>query len=276
MVSVLAAAASEPTACTPDERCTIGGVEEAKGGGAYRFVLPDSWDGQSPLKAFMFFHGHNGSGAGIVRNKRLVKTLGKAGYALLAPDGTYFKRFNARGWAARKRTEGARNDISFVEDTLRDFASRYPLNEKETVVTGFSSGGSMALYFGCYSTTPLKAVVTVAGGLRRPLPVDGKCPGGVRNILHFHGFSDGQVPLEGRGIRSWHQGDVFEGLAVQRNTNQCRSNPDKIEIDGQLWCRSWTKKACASGYAVQLCLHKGGHGLPSGWLDRALAWINSI
>ena len=156
---------------------------------------------------------------------------------------------------------------------------------ENTVISGFSSGGSMAWFFSCYSKVPLAGVVAVAGGLRRPLPPSPKggsqdvetvsttCPGGPRKLIHIHGFSDRQVPLEGRGIRSWHQGDVFEGLSVQRQTNQCGSRPDKISTDGPFWCRQWTR--CASSKPIRLCLHAGGHGMPKNWLSESLNWLSN-
>ncbi len=140
----------------------------------------------------------------------------------------------------------------------------------------------MAWFFGCYSSVPVAAIVSVAGGLRRPLPQTGiaqadgstaiACPGGPRKLLHIHGFADRQVPLEVRGIRAWHQGDVFEGLSVQRHTNQCKSRPDRIETQGAFWCRTWD--GCGSGKAISFCLHAGGHGMPAGWLEQTLRWAS--
>ena len=205
---------------------------------------------------------------------------------MVAPDGPEFAFAGrtTRGWAARPEGEdprGNRDDILFVEKLLIDVADRFDIDVGQTVVSGFSSGGSMAWYFSCYSKMPLVGVVAVAGGLRRPLPVTGGeapdemservCPGGARNLIHIHGFSDRQVPLEGRAIRSWHQGDVFESLAIQRNTNQCVSRPDKIELADGYWCREWSK--CASLKGLRLCLHAGGHGMPKNWLAQGLDWL---
>ena len=239
------------------------------------------------LKPFVFFHGHNGSGAAIMRNKRLTRMLEEAGYLLVAPDGPQFT-FNGRttrGWAARPEGEnprGQRDDIKFVERVLADLSKKFDVDLERTLVSGFSSGGSMAWYFSCYSSAPLEGVVAVAGGLRRPLPEGGTrqgdgslaktCPGGPRMLVHIHGFSDRQVPLEGRGIRSWHQGDVFEGLAVQRHTNQCQSRPDKVSVQGAYWCRQWTR--CGSKTPIRFCLHQGGHGFPKNWLTQSLDWLS--
>ena len=274
-----ASAANLP--CTSGNPCQLVG----ENGGTYHLTFPDGWDGKRKLRPFVFFHGHNGSGKGVARNKSLTKKLGASGYLLVAPDGPMFRNGgrNSRGWAARpegKSPRGKRNDITFVERVLDDVNRRVPTVAKSTILSGFSSGGSMAWYVGCYSKRDYAAIAAVAGGLRRPLPPKygtdetgadlRKCPGGPRKMLHIHGFTDGQVPLEGRGIREWHQGDVFEGLSVQRTTNQCGSKPTKIEAKGKFWCRDWS--GCGSGQSVRFCLHSGGHGMPSGWLNQTLKW----
>lgn len=256
-------------------------------GGTFHLALPDGWDGESPLKPFVFFHGHNGSGGGVLRNKSLVKRVTESGYVLVAPDGPLFnfRGRDVRGWAARAETgtpRGGRDDVAFIERVMAALGDILPLQADKAIVTGFSSGGSMAWYMACYSKVPVRLYAPVAGGLRRPLPdkgvrdaaapepqLDGSlarsCPAGPQSLLHIHGFADRQVPLEGRGIRAWHQGDVFEGLDVMRATNQCGSRPSDVETEGRFWCREWT--GCGSNTDVAFCLHPGGHGMPTGWLD---------
>ncbi len=268
--------------CALSAPCKIDGPNA----GTYYLGYPDDWDGKRPLKPFVFFHGHGGSGANEIKNRLLVTTLTKHDYLFVAPDGPMFNFRGAdrRGWSARPegdKPRGNRDDIKFVEAVLADVAKRVPVNGLETVVSGFSSGGSMAWYFSCYSKLPLAGVVAIAGGLRRPLPDGGvkqedgsiatKCPGGPRAMLHIHGFTDRQVPLEGRGIRAWHQGDVFEGLSVQRITNQCNSRPDTMTAKGEFWCRTWS--TCQSGKPVRFCLHAGGHGFPKGTMQLGLDFM---
>jgi polyhydroxybutyrate depolymerase len=165
---------------------------------------------------------------------------------------------------------------------LQHAAVHFELDLSQTVISGFSSGGSMAWYFSCYSKSPLAGILAVAGGLRRPLPTvqgvakDGPsvraCPAGPRKIIHIHGYTDRQVPLEGRDIRHWHQGSVFESLSLQRMTNQCASRPDKVSAGEAYWCREWNR--CSSGKPIRLCLHAGGHGMPKNWLAEGLDWLN--
>ena len=128
----------------------------------------------------------------------------------------------------------------------------------------------MAWLLACEEGRRFAGFASIAGALRRPTPHE-DCTGGPVRMLQIHGFADTQVPLEGRAIRDWHQGDVFESLAMQRATNQCRTRPSLIEFGNRFRCRIWSD--CDSGHDVELCMHDGGHGLPRGWAEKTLEWF---
>jgi len=90
-------------------------------------------------------------------------------------------------------------------------------------------------------------------------------------VMQVHGFADGQVPFEGRGIRDWHQGSVWEALDKARHANSCRSNPDEIEITENFRSRVWDVSCDAA--PVRIDVHDGGHGLPNGWTSRAREFL---
>jgi polyhydroxybutyrate depolymerase len=257
--------AAERMACGEDSACEIPG-------GSYYLALPESWDGNSPLPAVVFFHGHRSTGRSILRGA--VRTVfATAGYAIIAPNGQIRPGADYRYWPARPQEDEARDDVAFALGVVDDVARQIPLDRDRILVSGFSAGGSMAWMIACYQGGIFKAYVSVAGALRRPVP-EGECPGGPARLLHFHGFADAQVPLEGRGIRDWHQGDVFESLALLRATNGCRSNPHAIEAGDPFSCRVWN--GCASGAEVRFCLHDGGHGLPKGWAKASKDWFERL
>ena len=241
-------------------------------GGDYHLITPDDWDGESPLPALVFFHGHRSSGASVFRSGGLKATFVENGYAIIAPNGAIRPGTQIRAWPARPGA-GPRDDVAFTLDVIADVATRLPLDETRLYVAGFSAGGSMAWMMGCYAGDRFAGIASVAGALRRPVPEGGTCPAGPVRLIQIHGFADAQVPLEGRGIRDWHQGDVFESLGLIRQTNGCRSNPDEIEIGETFRCRTWSD-SCESG-ALKLCLHDGGHGLPRGWTDLARDWFEN-
>lgn len=127
----------------------------------------------------------------------------------------------------------------------------------------------MAWMIGCYEGSRFAAVISVAGALRRPVPET--CPDPAPRALQVHGFGDPQVPFEGRAIRDWHQGDVFETLALMRRSVGCRSNPSAIAV-GTWRSRVW--EGCLRG-ALAYLEHDGKHGLPRGWSEIAHWWLES-
>ena len=261
-VSQSAEAADRP--CAPNVPCKTAT-------GTYHLAFPDDWDGRARLPAVIYFHGHSSSGRNVVRNKRLVNKITKRGYLLIAPNGTAGKGRTALGWPARRDADGRRDDVAFTSEVMASVRRRVSLDEKKILVTGYSSGGSMAWHLACYTFDTFTGFAPIAGGLRRPVPV-GKCPAGPVRLLHIHGFSDPQVPLEGRGIRDWHQGNVFEGLSILRKTNGCRSNPTAFTTRGRYQCRQWS--GCKSGKDIEFCLHPRGHELPRGWDNRVFQWFD--
>ena len=128
----------------------------------------------------------------------------------------------------------------------------------------------MVWFAACHMGDQFGGFVPVAGALRHPR-AGSECVGGPVRLMHIHGFTDKQVPIEGRRIRDWHQGDVYESMSLIRNVNSCRTNPDEFEMGKSYRCRIWT--SCDSGKDLRLCLHDGGHGMPKGWIDLALDWF---
>lgn len=254
------AAANGEDPCGPEAACAIEG-------GDYHLRLPPGWDGLTPLPAVVFFHGHRSSGATIFRSSGLRQTFLDNGYLVIGPNGAA-RPDGARAWPARPGA-GTRDDVAFTLAVLDDVAARLPVDRARIFATGFSAGGSMAWMMGCYAGERFAGVASVAGALRRPTPE--ACPGGPVPLLQIHGFADRQVPLEGRAIGNWHQGDVFESLGLIRTANGCGSRPDAITVEAPYRCRDWT--GC-DGAPVRLCLHDGGHGLPKGWTDLAREFLD--
>lgn len=243
--------------CGPEAPCEIPD-------GSYHLRLPE---GEGPHPVLIWFHGHRGNGASIHRTGGLQRDFLERGYVLLAPNG--FQRVDGvRTYPAR---DGApRDDVGFALAALDAASTRANLDNARVYAGGFSAGGSMAWLLACEAGDRLAGMVSVAGALRRPNTTNCAGLSGLP-ILQVHGFGDAQVPFEGRGIRDWHQGSLWDSLEKARVANGCRSNPDSIEIGDTFRSRSWEAN-CARG-AVRLDVHDGGHGLPQGWTARAFAFF---
>lgn len=258
-LSLLGPTYAQAQDCGPDAPCTIAT-------GSYHLRLPEAWNGTDPLPVLVFFHGHRSSGRMIFRSGGLERSFLRRGYAVVAPNGVAIEGTASFAWPARDRGAEARDDVTFVLDVLEDLARRAPLDQERIFAAGFSAGGSMAWQLACYTGDRFAGYAALAGTLRQPQR-SATCPAGPVNLLQIHGYRDNQVPLEGRAIRDWHQGDVFAAMDALRGRNGCRSHADTIETEGPFWCRDWSD-SCQSG-ALRFCLHPGGHGLPQGWTDLA-------
>ncbi|MFK7763716.1 MAG: PHB depolymerase family esterase [Roseobacter sp.] len=243
--------------CGPETPCQIDA-------GSYHMRIPV---GEGPHPVLLWYHGHRGNGASIHNGGGLQRDFLDQGYIVLAPNG-YRSGDGPRSYPAR---DGApRDDVAFTFEVLKDAGARASVDKNRIYVGGFSAGGSMAWLLACEAGEHLSGMVSVAGALRAPNATT--CAGLTDlPVLQIHGFGDAQVPFEGRGIRDWHQGSVWDSLKHARAANGCRSNPDSIQIDAEFRTRTWDD-SCA-GASVRLDVHDGGHGLPQGWTERARAFF---
>ena len=247
-------------ACGPDAPCEIDG-------GSYHMLLPESASEAAP--ALVFFHGHNATGGMIFRGG-IRSDFAEAGYVVIAPNGTPIDGRKSRRWAGREG--GTRDEVAFTLDVIEDAKTKASIDPARIYVAGFSAGGSMAWLMACKAATHFAGFASVSGALRQPNDT-ADCPSAPVRLLQIHGFGDNQVPFEGRAIRDWHQGSVWDSLSLARTTNQCRSHPDSIDIGVRFRCRMWDE-SCSAG-AIKFCEHDGGHGLPRGWTLMARDWFEA-
>lgn len=242
--------------------------------GTYRAALPENV--QSGMPAIMFLHGAGGTGRGTLGMTGTINAITARGYAVLAPDALPRQPGRSGGsWSflPNLQREQRRDEGAFFEEVIADAADRYDIDPDRVLLAGFSAGGFMVNYLACDTPDAFQAYAPVSGGFWRPHPES--CEGPVK-LLHTHGFRDSTVPLEGRPLRSgqWLQGDIFEGLGIWREANNCtRPDPDGYSTTGQFQRRHWD---CAPGSALEFALFPGGHGVPAGWADMAIDWFEAV
>ncbi|WP_170438092.1 alpha/beta hydrolase family esterase [Ruegeria arenilitoris] len=263
LLAVLIATAATPAlaVCGPDQ-----GVCETKTG-SYRIELPE--DSNPPLVVFL--HGYGGSAQGTMKNRGMVEPLLARGYAVMAPEGA--ERNGRKSWNFYPGWDG-RDEAAFLKEVVADAVQRFGIDDHRVVLGGFSAGGFMVNYLACADPEAFSAYVPVSGGFWRPHPES--CAGPAR-LFHTHGWTDNVVPLEGRALGGGRflQGDIFAGLEIWRQANECADNrPDGYSTTGQFMRRKWT--ACADGSALEFALFPGGHTVPRGWADMMLDWYEGL
>ena len=239
----------------PDDLCA---VED----GQYLALLPDDWDGTEKLPTFIHFHGYGGTAVALYEKGSFTDPMGEVRALAIYPDG----RNNT--WAHTGSPSSARDELAFFDAVLADVLDKFPVDRERLIISGFSQGGSMAWDIACFRGAATGAVFApVSGSFWEPLPAS--CPGGPVRLRHEHGLNDKVIPLEGRPIGSFQQGDSREAVAMAVRTNGCAGDPRTVEEDGRT-CQIWDQ--CANGTEVQLCLHPGDHRVTTGWHRRTLDW----
>lgn len=248
--------------------------------GEYHIELPDRADPSVKIPAVLYFHGAGGSGKRSLKNREMVETFLRRGYAIIAPSG--LKRPNSRfgpGWSFHPDRKKQRNELAFTKAMLDDASKKFNLDRDEVLMTGFSIGGSLTWYLACQDATVAKAYAPIAGAFWRPHPNAADCDGPIK-LLHTHGWQDGTVPLEGRPIGPIDnprivQGDVFYGLQLMREINECPYlKADKYDTKGKFLKRWWTR--CHPDSALQFNLFAGGHSVTKGWASEAINWFEGL
>ena len=248
--------------------------------GEYNIELPKRANASSKIPAMIYFHGAGGTGQRSLKNREMVETFLKHGYAVIAPSG--LKRPNSRfgpGWSFHPQRKKRRDELTFAKAVLDDAATKFNIDRESILMTGFSIGGSLTWYLACQDPKVAKAFAPVAGAFWRPHPNAQDCVGPVK-LLHTHGWVDGTVPLEGRPIGPIDnprivQGDVFYGLQLMREVNNCKYlKADKYDTSSKFLKRWWTR--CAPDSALQFNLFQGGHSVPKGWAKEAIDWFEGL
>lgn len=247
-------------ACGADSKCEVPG-------GYYLAAEPEDWDGTSPLRLVVYFHGWNGTPEGAFRNKGMVRGATRRGALFVAPFAqTGFWRQMGAGRAERGRDEAA-----YIRAVMADVRRRWPIDESQTLASGFSRGGSMVWNVACYTGDLFRAYAPIAGGFWRSNPDD--CPTGPVNLRHIHGLSDTVVAFDEVGV--YNSMPIPEGFDLLSAVNGTKATKRKVASgDKRLTCTRWPRSD--SGKVLELCLHDRGHSIPAEWVGHGLDWLDKL
>ena len=247
-------------ACGMDTRCEVEN-------GYYLAAEPGNWDGKSPLRLVVYFHGWNDSPEGTFRNKAMVNGVTSRGALFVAP----FARTGYWRQIGLGRAEHGRDEAAYIRTVMADIKKRWPVDEDQTLASGFSRGGSMVWNVACYTGDLFRGYAPIAGGFWRSNP--DVCPTGPVNLRHIHGLKDRVVAYDEVGVyNSMPIPDGFELLArvngVTKESNPVKSNDERLS------CQRWDESE--SGRVLELCLHDRGHSIPAEWVSHGLDWLATL
>lgn len=240
-------------ACGRDTDCLIGAR-------SYRIALPDNHDGTSRLGSIVFTHGFRGTAKGVMRNKALTALASELGVAFIAAqaDGP---EWIIPGIPSSNLRQGV-DELAYYDALIDDATSRFAIDRKLIMASGFSSGAMMVWHLACHRGTSFTGFAPMSGTFWEPLPQS--CPAGPVNLIHYHGDADPVVPLKGRRIKDAHQGDVSEAINLLARSGGYR--PVETTQTQSLQC---ARQVNSGEKLLEFCLFHGGHQLKAANLARA-------
>ncbi len=243
---VLPGPASAQT-CGGDTPCTVDGRE-------YNYLLPDAWDGVTPLPVMMHFHAFLRRGRAVVNHPRVGAETNPRGVLLVAPSA------QNRFWRFWQETPA---DVEFADAVLADVAKRFPVDQRQIYISGFSFGAAMAWRYACARGDRIAGLLTMSGTIHQ----SSDCSNPPRQVRHIHGLNDLWMSLP-RGPGH----DATNAVALWRREFQCGRGRitgyselrPGIEATHLIWDN------CTLGRSVTLDVHTGGHFIPEGWIGTQL------
>lgn len=247
-------------ACGAESKCEVPG-------GYYLAAEPEDWDGDSPLRLVVYFHGWNGTPEGTFRNRGMVRGATSRGALFVAPFAqTGYWRQMGEG-----RAEHGRDEAAYIRAVMADVKRRWPIDDSQTLASGFSRGGSMVWNVACFTGDLFRAYAPIAGGFWRSNPEH--CATGPVNLRHIHGLSDRVVAFDEIGV--YNSMPIPEGLNILARVNGTTKAYREVKSgDERLTCNRWDESE--SGRVLELCLHEGGHSIPAEWVGHGLDWLAEL
>jgi poly(3-hydroxybutyrate) depolymerase len=239
-VSPLAATAGcgkAPTLSSGNHTIQSGGQNRS-----YILRLPASYDNNHPYRLVFGFHWYGGTANDVdsggsdgynwsYYGLRRLADAANNGTIFVAPQG------NGNGWA-----NPGGQDVTFVDDMIRQLEAALCVDTTQLFAAGFSYGGAMSYALACARATVFRAVAVYSGA-----SISG-CGGGTQPIAYIgvHGIRDS--PQNGRALR-----DTFV-----RNNGCTPQNPPE-PAQGSLTHIVTAYAGCRAGYPVVWAAFDGGH-----------------
>ncbi len=240
---------------------------------SYRLHLPAH--APQPWPLVIVFHGFGGDGENALEQGRWVEKSNAAGFAVLAPDGSFehedrAPRFvgNPRSWNSGAGTgspaqQRGVDDIGFVRALLDELLRTQPLDASRVYATGFSNGAAMAFRVGLELSERIAAIAPVANSLlTAPQPLNQPV-----SLLLIWGRDDPLNPIEGgplkRSTGAVARPSAQESWQTWGRLLHCSDEPLESVLSDRLTLMA--QRECDGGASSQWITVEGlGHQWPGG------------
>jgi poly(3-hydroxybutyrate) depolymerase len=209
----------------------------------YILRIPDNYDRNHPYRLIFGFHWLGGTATDVATGQTVQREVwAYYGLQRLAGNSAIFVAPQGlnNGWA---NTGG--EDLTFVDDMIRQIETGLCVDTTQLFATGHSYGGAMSYAIACARPTVFRAVAVQSGG-----QLSG-CSGGTQPVayLGIHGIRDNVLSIAaGRTLR-----DRF----VRNNGCTAQNPPEPAQ--GSLTHQVTTYPGCSTGHPVAWAAFDEGH-----------------
>lgn len=224
--------------------------------------FPNGYTGNKPVPLLINYHPIGGSADGWESQSAIAKEALADGAIVIFPDGQGGAQMMGRSvqaWNVGPCCTDA-DDVKFTRDFVKELTEKACVDPTRIYAAGFSMGGGMSNYAGCYLADIIAAAAPSAFDLAREIVDNGLCkPARPYPILNFRGTQDNIVMYEG-GLSQVVTGKPITFMGAENNfkewakMNGCKGNP-KQNTPGNN-CQMYEE--CDGGAKVGLCTIQGG------------------
>ena len=157
--------------------------------------MPANYDNNRPYRLVFGFHWNGGTAGDVDSGGTSGYSWSYYGLRALSNDSAIFvaPQGLGNGWA-----NSGGEDLTFVDDMIRQIDAGLCVDTNQRFAGGFSYGGGMSYALACARPTVFRAVAVYAGG-----QLSG-CNGGTQPVAYIglHGLRDPVLPIStGRSLR---------------------------------------------------------------------------
>ena len=240
--------------------------------------FPSNYKSDKPVPMLVNFHPIQGSAGTWETGSAIAKKASADGVINVFPDGTAHPGMSMMGMTMQGQAWNVgpcctdADDTSYTRHIVEKMIQEACVDPTRVYAAGFSMGGGMSNFAGCFLADIFAAAAPSAFDLANEIVAAGKCkPARPFPILNLRGKTDDIVFFNG-GESNVVNGKPITFLGAEKNfqewakMDQCTGNTTESQTSAGGSCHIYEN--CAGGAKVGLCEYNTGHAE----LDPDMAW----
>ncbi len=242
-------------------------LRTADGERHYQLLLPEDYDGTTPLPLVLGLHSLTVSYEFVAPGAGFADAQADHDFIAAMPSG---RTVPTPFWMAVPIEPNY--DLEVINDVLDELEAELCIDTARVFSTGLSNGGHMSSLLACRLSDRITAVAPLAGA---EFPEEG-CDGEPVPVMAFHGAADDIVPYAGGGLDAativnqnlWggdvppgvpEHGGVDQAMAAWAENNGCDPEPIEDRVSPEVLRTTW--EGCEAE-TVLYVVEGGGHNWP--------------